>query len=218
MTSGSCAITSNTTLTGTPGVHATTRAQITTNNVTINEVNGGSTGGLAETLGTIIFSAGSSINGNWATAASAQTGGQIIFQSGSAITAPFGGGVTALIANGVGAGGQASQITATGLSVNLNGNGGNVGAKATGGGLITLNSGTTIQFAAGGGGNTGIWATGTGSQIVTTGATVNMPGGGGGDTAFAPTRVGPSLSAEARLRFQEMAAARPDCSRPRPEV
>jgi outer membrane autotransporter protein len=182
LATGSCAITPNTTLNGSPAVHATTNAQITTNNVTINPFNGGSIGGLAETNGTIIFSSGSSISGNWATAASAQTGGQIIFQSGSAINPPFGGGVTALLANGVGAGGQPSRITATGLLVNLNGNGGNVGAKATGGGLITLNSGTTIQFAAGGGGNTGIWATGAGSQITATGATINMPGGGGGDT------------------------------------
>jgi hypothetical protein len=136
---------------------------------------------LAETNGTIIFSSGSSINGNWATAASAQTGGVIIFQSGSAINPAFGGGGTALIANGSG-GGQPSQIIATGLSVNMNGDGGNVGAKATGGGVITLNSGTTINFAAGGGGNTGLWATGAGSQIVTTGTNLTMIGGGGGDT------------------------------------
>ena len=124
-------------------------AQITTNNVTINPFNGGSIGGLAETNGTITFSSGSSINGNWATAASAQTGGQIIFQSGSAINPPFGGGVTALLANGVGPDGQASHIIATGLAVNMNGAGGNVAGKATGGGIITLNSGTTINFAAG---------------------------------------------------------------------
>ena len=97
LATGSCAITPNTTLNGSPAVHATTNAQITTNNVTINPFNGGSIGGLAETNGTIIFSSGSSISGNWATAASAQTGGQIIFQSGSAINPPFGGGVTALL-------------------------------------------------------------------------------------------------------------------------
>jgi len=179
--SGSCSISPNTTLNGSPAVHATTNATITTNNVTVNPTNGGSTGGLAETKGTIIFSAGSSINGNWATAASAQTGGVIIFESGSAINPAFGGGGTALIANGTG-GGQPSQIIATGLTVNINGGGGNIGAKATGGGIITLNSGTTINFAAGGGGNTGLWATGTGSQIVTTGTNLNMIGGGGGDT------------------------------------
>jgi hypothetical protein len=76
LASGTCAIAPNTTLNGTPAVHATTSAQITTNNVTINPFNGGSIGGLAETNGTIIFSSGSSINGNWSTAASAQTGGQ----------------------------------------------------------------------------------------------------------------------------------------------
>ena len=113
--------------------------------------------------------------------ASAQTGGQIIFQSGSAINPPFGGGVTALLANGVGPGGQASHIIATGLAVNMNSAGGNVAGKATRGGIITLNSGTTINFAAGGGGNTGLWATGAGSQIVTIGTNLNMPGGGGGD-------------------------------------
>jgi hypothetical protein len=179
--SGSCSISPNTTLNGSPAVHATTNALITTNNVTVNPTNGGSTGGLAETNGTIIFSAGSSINGNWATAASAQTGGQIIFRSGSAINPAFGGGGTALIANGSG-GGQASQIIATGLSVNMNGGGGNVAAKAIGGGVITLNTGTTINFAPGGGGNTGLWATGAGSQIVTTGTNLTMTGGGGGDT------------------------------------
>jgi len=181
LASGSCAIAPDTTLNGSPGVHTTSGAQVTTNNVTISPFNGGSIGGLAETNSTIIFSSGSSINGNWATAASAQTGGKIIFQSGSAINPAFGGGGTALLANGTDSGGQPSQIIATGLSVNMNGGGGNVAAKATGGGLITLNNGTTINFAAGGGGNTGLWATGAGSQIVTSGTTVNMIGGGGGD-------------------------------------
>jgi hypothetical protein len=181
LTTGSCAIAPNTTLNGSPGVHATTGAQITTNNVTISPFNGGSIGGLAETNGTITFSSGSSINGNWATAASVQTGGQIIFQSRSAINPPFGGGDIALLANGVGPGGQASHIVATGLAVNMDGAGGNVAGKATGGGIITLNSGTTINFPAGGGGNTGLWATGAGSQIVAIGTNLNMIGGGGGD-------------------------------------
>jgi Autotransporter beta-domain len=181
LTTGSCAIAPNTTLNGSPAVHATTSAQIATNNVTINPFNGGSIGGLAETNGTITFGSGSSINGNWATAASAQTGGQIIFQSGSAINPPFGGGVTALLADGVGPGGQPSHIIATGLAVNMNGAGGNVAGKATGGGIITLNGGTVINFAAGGGGNTGLWATGAGSQIVAIGTNLNMIGGGGGD-------------------------------------
>ena len=82
LTSGSCQIAPNTTLNGSPAVHATTSAQITTNNVTINPNNGGSTGALAETAGMITFNAGSSINGNWATAASAQSGGQINFELG----------------------------------------------------------------------------------------------------------------------------------------
>jgi hypothetical protein len=181
LTTGSCAIAPNTTLNGSPAVHATTSAQIATNNVTINPFNGGSIGGLAETNGTITFGSGSSINGNWATAASAQTGDQIIFQSGSAINPPFGGGVTALLADGVGPGGQPSHIIATGLAVNMNGAGGNVAGKATGGGIITLNGGTVINFAAGGGGNTGLWATGAGSQIVAIGTNLNMIGGGGGD-------------------------------------
>ena len=176
LASGSCTIAPNTTLDGSTAVHTTTGGQVTTNNVTINPFNGGSTGGLADTNSTIIFSTGSSINGNWATAASAQSGGTIIFQSGSVINPAFGGGGHALVANGPG-----SQIIATDLSVNMNGGGGNVAANATGGGLITLNNGTTINFAAGGGGNTGLWATGPGSQIVTTGTNVNMIGGGGGD-------------------------------------
>ena len=92
LTSGTCAIDPNTSLTGTPAVHASTSAQITTNNVNINPFNGGSIGGLADTNGTIIFSTGSSINGNWSVAASAQSGGQIIFESGSAINPAFGGG------------------------------------------------------------------------------------------------------------------------------
>jgi hypothetical protein len=176
LTAGSCSIAPNTTLTGTPAVHATTSAQITTNNVTINPFNGGSIGGLAETNGTITFSHGSSINGNWSTAALAQSGGRIIFQAGDAINPSFGGGITALLANGA-----PSQITATGFAVSLNGNGGDVGAKATGGGTITLDPGTSITYAAGGGGNTGIWATGSGSGIVANGTTLKMPGGGGGD-------------------------------------
>jgi Autochaperone Domain Type 1 len=63
----------------------------------------------------------------------------------------------------------------------MDGAGGNIAGKATGGGIITLNSGTTINFPAGGGGNTGLWATGAGSQIVTIGTNLNMIGGGGGD-------------------------------------
>jgi hypothetical protein len=182
LASGACQIAPNTTLNGSPAVHATTTAQISTSNVTINPNNGGSTGALAETAGMITFNAGSSITGNWATAASAQTGGQIIFQSGSAINPAFGGGGTALLANGVNpTTGQPSQITATGLAVGLNGGGGNVGARATNGGVILLNGGTTITYAAGGGGNTGLWASGAGSQILSTGTTVSMPGGGGND-------------------------------------
>src|SRR4249920_1725095 len=91
LTSGTCSIAANTTLNGTPAVHASTNAQITTDNVNINPFNGGSIGGLADTFGTVIFGPGSSINGNWATAASAQSGGQIVFQTGSAINPAFGG-------------------------------------------------------------------------------------------------------------------------------
>jgi outer membrane autotransporter protein len=182
LSTGSCTIAPNTTLNGSPAVHATTSAQINTNNVTINPFNGGSTGALAETLGTIVFNPGSSINGNWATGASAQTGGTIIFQSGSAINPAFGGGGTALVANGAG-----SQIIATGLTVGLNGAGANTGASATNGGTITLNDGTTITFAAGGGSNTGLSASGAGSQIITNGVTLDMPGGGGNDTGVKAT-------------------------------
>jgi hypothetical protein len=176
LSSGSCAVAPNTTLNGTPAVHDTTGAQITTNNVTINPFNGGSIGGLAETAGTITFSSGSIIEGNFATAASAQTGGQIIFQPGSAINPATGGAETALLANGTG-----SQITATGLSVQMNGGGSGIAANATGGGLIALDNGTTISFPPGGGGNIGLQATGAGSQIVATGTTVSMIGGGGND-------------------------------------
>jgi len=177
LTSGSCTIAPSTMLNGSPAVHALTSANITTNNVNINPFNGGSTGGLAESNGTITFSSGSSINGNWSIAASAQSGGQIIFQAGSAINPPFGGGDIALLANGAN-----SQISATGLTVSLNGAGGNVAARATNGGTINLTSGNSISYAAGGGGNTGLWATGAGSRILSTGTTLSMSGGGGGDT------------------------------------
>ncbi|CUT11116.1 autotransporter [Bradyrhizobium sp.] len=177
LTSGSCSIAPDTILNGAPAVHALTSANITTNNVNINPFNGGSTGGLAESNSTIIFSSGSSINGNWSIAASAQSGGQIIFQTGSAINPPFGGGSTALLANGAN-----SQISAAGLAVGLNGAGGNVAARATNGGTIKLITGNSISYAAGGGGNTGFWATGAGSQLSSRGTTLSMPGGGGGDT------------------------------------
>jgi hypothetical protein len=209
LTTGSCAIAPNTTLNGSPAVHATTSAQIATNNVTINPFNDGSIGGLAGSNGTITFGSGSSINGNWATAASAQTGGQIIFQSRSAINPPFGGGVTALLADGVGPGGQPSHIIATGLAVNMNGTGGNVAGKATGGGIITLNSGTVINFAAGSGGNTGLWATGAGSQIVAIGTNLNMIGGGGGD-------IGVRADTGANVTLIGGAAAKPDSWRAAP--
>jgi outer membrane autotransporter protein len=189
----SCAIAPNTTLTGNvpgapgnPEIYATDAAapisQITTDNVTVSPNNGGSTGGLAGAKGIIIFSSGSTITGNWATAASAQNGGEIIFQAGSTINPSFGGGVIALLANGVSGAGQPSEIIATGLTESLNGAGNDIGAEATGGGVIMLNSGTTITYAAGGGGNTGLLASGAGSQIITNGATLTMPGGGGNDT------------------------------------
>jgi len=174
VTGGSCAIVPNTTLNGTPAVHATTSAQITTNNVTINPFNGGSIAGFAETSGTIVFSSGSTITGNWSTAALAQTAGQIIFQSGSTINPSFGGGGTALLANGAG-----SQIIATGLAVNLSGAGNNIGAEALAGGKVALSSGTTINFLQGGGQNTGLLASRAGSQIVSNGATVTIPNLGG---------------------------------------
>lgn len=176
LTSGSCQIAPNTTLNGSPAVNAITGAQITTNNVTINPNNGGSIGGSAETSGTITFSSGSRITGNWATAARALTGGQIFFQPGSAINAGPGGGLTALLSVGTN-----SLISATGLTVSLNGSGGNVAARATNGGTINLISGNSVSFTAGGGGNTGLWA-GAGSQISSTGTVLSMPGGGGGDT------------------------------------
>ena len=180
---GACTIAVNTTLNGSPAVHATTSAQITTNNVTINPFNGGSIGGLAETSGTIIFSSGSSINGNWSTAASAQTGGQIIFQPGSVINPAFGGGGIALLADGInGLTGAPSRIDATGLTVNLNGAGGNVAAKAADGATINLRGDNAITFSPGGGGNTGLWAIGSGSQIISNGTVLTMPGGGGADS------------------------------------
>jgi outer membrane autotransporter protein len=135
---------------------------------------------LAETNGTIVFSSGSIITGNWSTAAIAQTGGQLIFQSGSTINPSFGGGGTALLANGAG-----SQIIATGLAVNLGGAGNNIGAEALAGGKVTLDSGTTVDFVQGGGQNTGLLASGAGSQIISNGATVTIPnlgGSGGNDT------------------------------------
>jgi outer membrane autotransporter protein len=176
LTSGICSITPGTTLNGTPAVHSSSGAAVTTNNVNINPFNGGSIGGLADTTGTITFSAGSSINGNWTIAAEALSGGQIIFQAGSAINPPFGGGATALLADGTN-----SQISATGLAVGLNGAGNNVAARATGGATINLVSGNSITYAVGGGGNTGLWASGIGSQIFSAGTTLSMPGGGGND-------------------------------------
>ena len=172
---------------GNPTVAASSSAAITTNtnNVTVSPNNGGTIGGLAQTMGTITFGSGSIIQGNFATGASAQTGGQIIFLPGSVINPPFGGGETALLADGVG-----SQITATGLSVSMNAAGGDVAAKASGGGSIVLNSGTTINFPPGGGGGIGLLATGTGSQIVATGVGEMMVDVGGGDTGVSADEGG----------------------------
>ncbi|UZF91272.1 hypothetical protein [Bosea sp. NBC_00550] len=63
-----------------PTVAASDGAQITTNtnNVTIAPQNGGTIGVLAQTTGTITLGPGSTIGGNFTTAALAQTGGQII--------------------------------------------------------------------------------------------------------------------------------------------
>ena len=91
----------------------------------------------------------------------------------------FGGG---LPAEGVAAGGFPLL---DGGAVELGGAGNNVGARAINGGVITLDTGTTVNFAAGGGQNTGLWASGAGSQIITNGATVSIPatgGAGGNDT------------------------------------
>jgi hypothetical protein len=116
LSAGSCAVTPNTTLQGNGGPgnaadNATNGAQITTNNETINLINGGTVGGFACTAGVITFSSGSSIGGNWTTAASAQAGGMIIFQQGSVINPSTGNGVDGLLANATG-----SAIIATGLT------------------------------------------------------------------------------------------------------
>ena len=66
----------------------------------------------------------------------------------------------------------------TGLTVNLNGAGSNVGAKASAGGSIVLND-SNVSFAPGGGGNTGLLATGAGSQIVTNSVISDDAGGRG---------------------------------------
>jgi outer membrane autotransporter protein len=180
----SCTIPAGQTLSGSnfsfpspfPTVAVSNGAQITTLG-TISPNNGGTVGALAQTTGTIIFGAGSIIQGNFTTGASAQ-GGTIEFQPGSVINPATGGGETALLANGAG-----SQITATGLSVHMNGNGGDIGAQASAGGSIFLNQGTTISFPPGGGGDIGLLATGSGSQIVANGISDTMVGVGGGDVA-----------------------------------
>ena len=59
--------------------------------------------------------------------------------------------------------GAPSRIDATGLTVNLNGAGGNVAAKAADGATINLRGDNAITFSPGGGGNTGLWAIGSGS-------------------------------------------------------
>jgi hypothetical protein len=156
-TSGSCAITPGSNLTAQTAINAN-GGQITANGITVNYPNGGGIGAVAQTGGSIMFGIDPIL------------GGSVIDEGVNG-----GGGNIALLANPTG------QITATGLSINFGGAGGNVGAKAVNGGLISLNS-TTVSYLAGGGGNTGIWATGAGSQVVATGTTVNMPGGGGGDT------------------------------------
>ena len=115
----------------------------------------------------ITFNAESIVDGNWATAASAQTGGRIIFETGSAINPSTSGGGTALLANGTN-----SQISTTGLIINMNGFGGATAVNAMGGGLITLNQNTAVNFGLSGGGNIGLLASGAGSQIVTSGATL----------------------------------------------
>ena len=91
-----------------------------------------------------------------------------------------------------------------------------VAGKATGGGIITLNSGIVINFAAGGGGNTGLWATGAGSQIVAIGTNLNMIGGGGGDIGVAQTPAPTSRSSAVPSMFRATAAAKPDSWRAAP--
>lgn len=192
-----CSIPSNTTLNGNapvagnPVIYSTNPGSaVTTTNVTVSPFNGGSTGGLATNNGTIIFSAGSTIQGNWAIAAWVQSGGIITFQAGSTINAPFGGGGTILLADGA-----TSQIIANGLTANISGSGANTGVHAQNGGSIELNSGTTITFQQGGGSNVGLLASGVGSSITTNNATINIPlvGNVGGNDTGARAEGGASI-------------------------
>ncbi|WP_420993801.1 autotransporter outer membrane beta-barrel domain-containing protein [Cupriavidus sp. 30B13] len=112
------------------------------------------------------------------TGVTAQNGAAVMFgidpsAGRGSITNPFGGGgITAMRAAGAG-----SQITASGVTVTLNA-GGVVVASAEAGGLITLDSGTTVNVSPGGGSNT-LVATGAGSRIVGNDVTLQGSTGGG---------------------------------------
>lgn len=166
---------------GSPTIYATNSgSQITTNNVIVSPFNGGVTDAIASSGGTIIFSAGSVLQGNYGTSAHAQSGGTIIFESGSLISPSSAGGSTALLADGTG------QIRATGLTVNISSSGASVGASATNGGTISLDSSLISIPSSAGGSNTGLLATGAGSTITTINTDVTLPqtgGLGGTDTA-----------------------------------
>jgi len=168
-----CAITPGTTLgaspfgfypapyTGPVSINASTGDQITANGVTVNWANGQGIGALAHNGGTIIF------------------GVDPVF-GGSVINEGINGG-----GNNIGLVADGGQIVATGLTVNMGGSGNNVGARALNGGIITLNSGTSVSITQGGGSNTGLWASGLGSQIITNDVSVAIPlvgGSGGNDT------------------------------------
>ncbi|MFC0575878.1 hypothetical protein [Paraburkholderia solisilvae] len=113
------------------------------------------------------------------TAAIAQNGGSILFgidpaAGNSKIVERFSGagGLIGLFATGGG-----SQISATGLVVNLPGSG-NIMAEAANGALIDLESGTSISIQSGGGSQV-LLATGTSSRITANNITISGSTGGG---------------------------------------
>lgn len=112
-------------------------------------------------------------------AVTASAGASVIFgidsvAGGSRLSEQFAGsgGITGLLATGVG-----SQITASDMTINLPASGITV-ALAQAGGLIALNDGTAITMTSGGG-SQGLVATGAGSKITADGITLQGQTGGG---------------------------------------
>ena len=103
----------------------------------------------------------------------ATTGAAVTLEGGAVTVEGAGARKRGLLADSFG-----SSISATETAVTVSGAGGDIGARAARGGLVSLNGGS-VSAPGAANGEIGLQAIGTGSALSTTGVTVNIPSSSG---------------------------------------